>query len=554
MAATPTPHRALRLVVPGAVALAVGGLVATGVLLDTPHYTVSTPTYHVSPSGDDSHDGLSPERAWRTLARADKARLQPGDRLLLEGGQRFTGSLRLDARDAGRAGKPVTIGSYGEGSAVVESAGAYGINVHNTAGVHIRDLTLKGEGTARTRGTGVNLYSDLPGDRKLHGVTLTGLDVSGYRVGIRVGGGAGTTGFTGVRVTDSALHHNKDIGLLTYGPAFRADRPGYAHADVTVHRVDAHHNTGDPAAHDHHTGNGIVLSSVDRAAVTRSSAHDNGDRASARATEGPIGIWAFDATRVLLQQNASYRNHAGTRVDGAGFGFDANVSRSVIQYNLSFGNDGPGYQTYTGERNGAHTGNVFRFNISSDDGRFLPHRGGIDIHGKDIRNLHVYQNTVVLTDAEGREGPALRLTGGLRGVVLRNNLLVTDGPAVAVGDRAYTPAQAVLQGNDYFAGDSRVTVHWGGRDFRGLAALRAATGQETAGGRPTGLTADPCFAGGAAPVVDAPDRAGRLVPDCSALAGKGLALDRPFAVDPRLRDYFGAPVGTPPPIGAVKPR
>ena len=40
-------------------------------------------TYHVAPGGDDTADGLTPETAWSTLAKASSQRYRPGDRLLL---------------------------------------------------------------------------------------------------------------------------------------------------------------------------------------------------------------------------------------------------------------------------------------------------------------------------------------------------------------------------------------------------------------------------------------------------------------------------------------
>jgi hypothetical protein len=68
-------------------------------------------TLHVSPAGDDSADGLSPATAW-TLARASAAVLRPGDRLLLQGGARFPGTLELGPQDAGDPARPVVIGAF----------------------------------------------------------------------------------------------------------------------------------------------------------------------------------------------------------------------------------------------------------------------------------------------------------------------------------------------------------------------------------------------------------------------------------------------------------
>lgn len=44
--------------------------------------------YHVdADQGDDARSGLSPDSPWRTLARAQAATLDPGDRILLRAGR-----------------------------------------------------------------------------------------------------------------------------------------------------------------------------------------------------------------------------------------------------------------------------------------------------------------------------------------------------------------------------------------------------------------------------------------------------------------------------------
>lgn len=72
-------------------------------------------TFYVSPEGADRHAGLSPSRPWRTVARVNRARLRPGDRVLLRGGARFAHALM--PRASGRPGAPIEFSSYGTGRA-----------------------------------------------------------------------------------------------------------------------------------------------------------------------------------------------------------------------------------------------------------------------------------------------------------------------------------------------------------------------------------------------------------------------------------------------------
>ncbi|WP_306338079.1 right-handed parallel beta-helix repeat-containing protein [Streptomyces sp. KL118A] len=541
-------------VVPGCL-VTVSALIATTGCAATPHYAPASATYYVSPRGDDANDGTDPGRAWRSLARAERVGLQPGDRLLLAGGARFGGTVTVDGTEAGDADRPVVIGSYGEGRAEIAAEGAPGVSVHNTAGVRIHDLTLSGDRAAHKGYGGISLYNDRPGSGRFDGIAVADVTVSGFRVGIAVGGIGRGDGFRNVTVDRARLHGNKDAGLLTYGPAFDPAHPAWSHEDVEITNVEAYRNTGDPGADDRHTGDGIVLGAVRDAAVRGSSAHDNGADAARTAPSGPVGIWAYDATEVVLERNTAYRNHTGSDVDGAGFGFDENVSHSTIQYNLAFHNDGPGFYAYTREANGAHTDNSIRYNLTADDGRRLPRFGGLAVYGHDVRDLHLYQNTVVMTATEdGVGGPALRLMDGQSGVTVRNNNFVTDGSPLAVVDKGLDERNVVLQGNNYRAEQGRWTLQWGDRTFHDRAAWSRATGQERLDGHPVGLSADPCFPGGGLPAVDSPDDAHLLAPDCSALADQGLDLKELFGTDTGSTDYFGRTVGTPPPVGAALPR
>ncbi|MFF9622374.1 right-handed parallel beta-helix repeat-containing protein [Streptomyces griseosporeus] len=536
-----------------AAAVLAGPFLAGGCLANTPHYTPYH-TYYVSPAGDDRNDGRSPSHPWRTLAHADNQAYQPGDQLLLEGGKRFRGSLELRRGEAGRADRPVVVGSYGDGRATIEARNSVGIRIYDTAGVDIRDLTLVGAGTARTAHTGIDLYSDLPQDGKLRHVTVSRVDVSGFRAGMQIGA-KGRRGFGDVRIAQTAFHDNKDVGLVTYGADYGPATPWtYAHEDIAVVQVQAYRNTGDPKAAHRHTGDGIILGSVQRARVERSSAHDNGTRASKTSLEGPVGIWTYDSTQVLIEGNASYRNHSGNKIDGGGIGLDSNVSRTLVQYNLAFGNDGPGFHAYSSKTNTAHHDNVFRFNVSSSNGRKKWEGGEFDIHGVRLRNLYVYNNTLVTTDAPGRPPmTAIRyITKQPENIVLRNNILVTESGPIISASKAAVAGKIAVQGNTYYTAEGKWALDWGAHTYGSLAAFRDKSGQEKVDGKPAGSDQAPCFRGGDAPAVTRVDRVWLLAPECRALAGGGLDLHALFGLDPGPQDYYGSPLKAPLPVGAIR--
>ena len=117
-------------------ALAVAAVIVLGVL--GPGLAASAaPTggraYYVSPTGRDSGPGTI-NAPWRTLGRASTANLDPGDRLYLQGGSTFTGTLQLTMEDAGTSANPVIVDSYGAGPATISSGAGTGVSVHNVVG------------------------------------------------------------------------------------------------------------------------------------------------------------------------------------------------------------------------------------------------------------------------------------------------------------------------------------------------------------------------------------------------------------------------------------
>ncbi len=190
-------------------------------------------TYYISATGDDAADGTSPDSAWQSLNRATAAQLPPGTRVLLEGGAQFTGPLALTAEDAGDPGNPVRVGSYGQGPATIAAPAGSGVISYDTAGIQITNLTVIGQ-AAPPQGAGINLYNDLAGNIKLDHVSVSHVDISGFENGVSIGGGQGTSGFSHVQVSSSALHDNLANGLTSSGPAFDPASPGYAHAHITV--------------------------------------------------------------------------------------------------------------------------------------------------------------------------------------------------------------------------------------------------------------------------------------------------------------------------------
>jgi hypothetical protein len=514
----------------------------------TANAATSGTTYYVRAGGNDSADGRTIQTAWRSVSRVNQAVLRPADAVLFNAGDRFQGGLYVAPGGGGASGSPVSFGSYGVGRGIINGGTRGAFFAYDAAGIAISNLNFVGTGATTNTQDGVGFYNDEPGI-KLAYVRISNVDVAGFGgAGISIGGWNGSSGFTDVQVTRSTVHDNRRTGLLTYGPPFTAAAPSYANSNVYVGHVSAYNNLGDPRLTTN-SGSGIVLGSVQSGTVERSVAWGNGSLCSAR--QCGAGIWTYDSTAITIQYNESYSNLSSSRVDGDGFDLDQNVSNSLLQYNYSHNNGGPGFLDYSGVLNSAHTGNVLRYNISENDAG--ANDGAVTVGGY-VLSDSIYNNTIFVSASAGRTVVALEVVGAPSSVTVRNNILDGAPGAALVNSPALGTMSVLFQQNDYSAA---FTARWGSSVYTNLDTWRSATGQELLGAVPSGLASDPMLAN--------PGRGGTLgnadllstlaayrLQISSPMHAAGLDLLAMFGLASGGHDFYGVAVaaGGAPAIGA----
>jgi hypothetical protein len=144
-------------------------------------------TYYVDRvSGDDSHDGLSAERAWRSLERVNAQVFQPGDKILFKAGTRYSGQLKPQGSGRMVAGtaNPIVMDRYGVGPAPrIDGEGKVldTLLLRNVEYWEVNNLEITNLGPKRRPWqTGVRVVAD--GCGTLHQITLRHLyvhDVNG---------------------------------------------------------------------------------------------------------------------------------------------------------------------------------------------------------------------------------------------------------------------------------------------------------------------------------------------------------------------------------------
>lgn len=458
------------------------------IFLMLPQLTLAA-DYYVSMSGRDSNSGESPGAPWQSFSKVNDLILRPGDRVLLRGGDTFSGILYFDSFDRGAASSPIRIKSYGTGRARILAGDGHGILAYNTAGYVISDLDIVGSGRDTNNGSGIFFYADLPGDVKLDRVVITRVDVSGFHhAGIEVGAWNGATGFSNVSISQVQAYDNAKNGITVWG----YDAPLstiYAHRNVFVTASSAYRNHGVSGLEDP-SGNGIVISNVDGGGIASCTAYDNGSQNTSNS--GPVGIWAWRANRVKIEYNESFDNRTTTGAsDGGGFDLDGGVTNSILQYNYSHGNDGHGYLLAQYAGAAPFRKNTIRYNISENDGR-RNSSAGIYVwsHSElEITDSHIYNNTIYVSPSSAGNVCALRVVSPTSGLRIRNNVIFTTGgvPLLCVADGQ---VGMKVQGNAYWSDGSEFKIRWGADLYSSLAAFRA-SGQEMLKGTATGMSVNP---------------------------------------------------------------
>ncbi len=451
-------------------------------------------TYYVSPWGSDGASGTSQNAAWRTIQRVNNQTLHPGDTILFKGGNTFNGSIQVMAYEGGTATNAVTFGSYGGGKATISSGSSAGLDVGQTAGIHVNNLIFRGNGMYNNSASGIWFHANWS-NKNLSNIDIEQVDVSGYGgYDIKIEAPGYNSSFSNVRIVGDLLHDSRTGGIWINAYAHNVNKNIY----IAWTWVWNHPGTG---SNSEVTGNGICVFDANGATVEKCVVHDNGSNGAA-----PVGIWTAGSNRVTFQYNESFNNKTKTSTDGGGFDFDWDVTNSTMQYNYSHNNDGPGYLIAAG--NHSCDNNVIRYNISQNDAR-RNSRGAIELWGH-VTNTKLYNNTIYV--GGGASGSASALFAHNYGAAgqniynldVRNNIFYsTSGYTLVNVNSAVTSSSSnKFIGNDYYSGGSTFRINWNGSTYYSLSAWQNARGQEKLNGLLTGYMGNPG--------LNAPGQAGTL--------------------------------------------
>jgi hypothetical protein len=516
-------------------------------------------TYYVNPAGDDLNPGTSTQVAWRTIDKVNATNLNPGDSVLFESDHDYPGNLLLTAEDAGTPTQPVVIGSYGSERARITAGNGSGVTVRNAGGVEVKDLIVMGDDYKTNVGSGIKIVNELPDNQKLEYIRIHNIEASGFGreknetiltvgpngCGIFVGGNTSDkskSGYKDVRITDCVTCQNEYYGILITG--YYVDDPTtYANSHVYVSNCKMYDNPGDSEYFKNHSGSGILMLDVDGGIIEYCEAYNNGYDCFSKVG-GPVGIWACTANNVIIQHCESHHNKTGTRADGGGFDFDGGTTNSIMQYNYSHDNEGPGYLICS-YKNAPHRfdNNTIRYNVSMNDcqnGNYSAITFWTGSPEEDpIYNTRIYNNTIYSS-----KGAAISfwVKKGIHQTTVWSNIFITTSGRKLVSGSP-DKSMATFAGNAYWAIDGKYNI----AGNKSLDEWRKAIGQEMLNGKPVGMVVDPKLIDiGANVTVGDPTKLHTLnayqLQKNSPLIDAGIDIRSEFGIDPGDRDFYGNPI------------
>jgi hypothetical protein len=500
------------------------------------------PGYFVSNSGSNSNAGTQAS-PWQTIAYALSSSLA-GDTINLAGGNTFSENPSLTS---GR-----TIQSYGSGQATISYSNASVITITNCSGIVLSNLIINCPGTTTgSNNNQANVFLEVTsGVRYTGGIKITNCLITGGYIGVFFSPQVTDAGgWNGVTITGNTINGQSKLGIGCYQRGYSGGYGGNPATYTSLSNVLISGNTIHDisgATIEGADGTGILLGHCDSVAgpstISYNYVHDCGKFTGTSCA----GMFPQNSNGVTIEYNVVHNIWASSAgVDGEGIDVDLYNANTLVQYNYTFNNQGPGYSSFTGD-----SGNVIRWNLSVNDNNLNTQgSGSIWLAGLSGSTFQIYNNTVIATGPN----PAVMIQSGeLSSNSFYNNILVSK-TGVATVAAAGSLTSSDFEGNAYLSGTSSFLNTIGSTNYTSLSAWHIGTGYEASG---HGFSGAISFVGPPGPLTT-------IVPSTlwqctnyqlavgSQLVGAGLNLLASYGINPGYQDLLGNPLSVPYSVGSI---
>jgi hypothetical protein len=411
-------------------------------------------TYYLdSRNGNDFNSGLSHDKAFMTLQKINNLKLYPGDKILIKRGTEYFG--RLVIANSGTQGKPIYVGSYGEGNLpVIHGNGVVDatIFIHNASDIQITDIRVTNTGeTRKPRRFGV--WVDIENFGESRNICLSNLEIANVNGSLvkSQGGGSGIywsnsgdsimSRFVNLTIENCHIINCGRNAITSDGYTNRKKWNPSLGVVIRGNLIE-----GVP-------GDGIVPIGCDGALIEKNIMRSCPDSLSHE--EAAAGIWPWSCDNTIIQYNEVTGHNA--KWDGQGFDSDWNCQNTIIQYNYSHDNAG-GFllvcnkgDIIGGDYNIGTSHTVIKGNLSINDG---------------IRNYP--------TERAGWFSPTIHLTGPCYGTVFEDNIILVPSKVNQKIDHTFLdvsnwggpwPDSTTFRNNYFFTKDTLSFKFGDGKNF-----------------------------------------------------------------------------------------
>ena len=402
--------------------------------------------------GNDTNDGLVPERAWKTLLKASTS-YTPGDWILLRAGQTFLGQLSLSNVE-GQVDNPIKIGVFdssdSEELARINCSGqTSGIELSYCSHIEVDNIEIFGDGGGTSpdrRGVHCARWGNSGPSEHLHFKNLyihdlfapTPSDSDGKKETLYQGTAFqfSSPNTENAHYRDIRIENCRVENIGTHAIVFHKWPNENQLASATFHEgIDIIDNNFDNLG-----GDGIVTAGCKDVYIARNSITRPGSFDDQRMKGRGDGLWTWYTNGAIVEYN--YLSGARGRIDCSGMHVDIGSQNNIFQYNLSTDNEG-GFCKIIGDS----YNNVYRYNVSINDGA---RKGGVnefgrkkvdglvlllsgymaDRLGQNVKkgpyNSYIYNNTIY-TNASIEANFSVDHTA--KGALIANNLFIIEGNA-----------------------------------------------------------------------------------------------------------------------------
>jgi co-chaperonin GroES (HSP10) len=443
--------------------------------------------YYFSPNGNNSNSGTSLNTPWQTTDKVSSINLKAGDCLLFEGGKTFDGMIWIDiSKDTSNSINPITISSYGVGKAKFLAINNPSIYINSLGNINIENIAVYANGLNSNSLNGISIsnYSS-----NISGINIKDIEVFGFGgFGLEIGSYTSGFNISKINISDSKFYANGKAGLITHGIDINSIQ------NLKIDNVRVYDNLGILTAITN-TGDGIVISNTSNSTVKNSQVFNNGQNCKAKNCAS--GILVHESDKIIIEKNYVYNNKTGIENDGNGIDLDNNTSNSIVQYNYTWNNDGPGYMIYDYTSDLKNYGNVIRYNISYNDGK-KSNMPNLAIGGF-VNNFHVYNNTIFATLNNANSPIQIWNFSGTNSKI-ENNILYKSGyNGFVLNVWNSDTSKLMLSHNNYFGSEMGARILWNYEYFTNYQNWSLKTSQDK-----YGLITNPMLKSDMSPMLNSP--------------------------------------------------